>query len=86
MLQAKLKAARTEAGFTQGQMARMLGYRSKSQYCMLERGHRKVTVETALRMAAILRKPVEELFDASAVHAMLTESAASTAVDATGTK
>jgi len=86
MVRAKLKAARKAAGLTQGQMAHLLGYRSKAQYCMLERGQRRVTVETAFRIASILNKPIEELFDASEVHDVRTQNGDQPAtLDATGT-
>lgn len=71
----KLKQARIEKGLTQEQMALLLGYKSKSHYCMIENGQRGVSVETALKISDILGKPVEELFDAVEVHAPLTNSA-----------
>ncbi|WP_035108015.1 helix-turn-helix transcriptional regulator [Desulfovirgula thermocuniculi] len=61
-MRAGLKAARKEKGLTQEQMARLLGFRSKSHYCMIENGQRGVSVETALRISEILGKSVKELF------------------------
>lgn len=67
----KLRAAREEKGFTQGDMAKALGYKSKSHYCMIESGQRGVSVEIALAIADILQKPVESLFRAADVHGLL---------------
>ncbi len=64
----KLRAARKARGLTQQQMAQLLGYKSKSHYCMVEGGQRGVSVETALRIAEILGVPVSELFDAHEAH------------------
>lgn len=68
----KLKKVRLDKGLTQEQMARLLGYKSKSHYCMIENGQRGISIEIALRIAAILERPVEELFDADEVHDMPT--------------
>jgi transcriptional regulator with XRE-family HTH domain len=70
----KLRKARLDKGFTQEQMAQLLGYKSKSHYCMIENGQRGISVETALRISEILGKPVEELFDATEVHDAQTEA------------
>ncbi len=64
----KLKQARIDKGITQEQMAKLLGYKSKSHYCMIENGQRGISVEIALRICEILNKSVEELFDAVEVH------------------
>ena len=86
MVRTKLKAARKAAGLTQGQIASLLGYRSKGQYCMLERGQRRITIEMAFRIASILNKPIEELFDASEVHDVQTQNDDHpSALNATGT-
>ncbi|WP_029421817.1 helix-turn-helix transcriptional regulator [Alicyclobacillus macrosporangiidus] len=63
-----LRAARLAKGYTQEQMAKMLGYKSKSGYCMLERGPNDPPLKVALKIAAILEKPVEELFSGRDVH------------------
>lgn len=80
----KLQAARRSMGYTQKQMAKMLGYKSKSQYSMIENGQRGVSVEHAIKIASILQKPVEELFNAAAVHNLLTTSSAGLQRAATG--
>jgi transcriptional regulator with XRE-family HTH domain len=64
----RLREARRQLGYTQGQLASMLGFRSKSHYCMIENGQRGLSVETALRLSEILQRPVDELFDATDVH------------------
>jgi DNA-binding XRE family transcriptional regulator len=64
----KLKQAREECGLTQEQMAKSLGYKSRSHYCMVENGQRGVSVETALAISTILKRPIAELFDAAEVH------------------
>ncbi|WP_449240557.1 helix-turn-helix transcriptional regulator [Desulfoscipio gibsoniae] len=57
-----LKQARINKGYTQQQMAKMLGYKSKSQYCMIENGQRGVSVEKAKKISEILELPIEYLF------------------------
>ncbi len=64
----RLRSAREEKGLTQEQLAHLIGYRSKSQYCMIESGQRGVSVELALSIGQILGKPVTELFGAAEVH------------------
>lgn len=57
-----LKIARDNKGISQEEMAIMLGYKSKSQYCMIENGQRRVPVDIALAISNILEQPVEKLF------------------------
>jgi transcriptional regulator with XRE-family HTH domain len=64
----KLKAAREKSGLTQLQLAEALGYKSRSQYCMLENGSRGVSVGVAMALSGLLGKSIEELFDAEEVH------------------
>jgi len=64
----KMKQARLKKGYTQKQMATFLGFKSKSHYCMIEKGRRGVSVETALKISDILQMPVKELFYAQEVH------------------
>lgn len=59
-------------------MASMLGFRSKSHYCMIENGQRGVSVEMALRLSQILQRPVDELFDSHDVHETQTTEQAAT--------
>jgi transcriptional regulator with XRE-family HTH domain len=61
----RLKKARKKKGLTQEQMARKLGYRSKSGYAMIENGRNQATVETAINIAEILDETVEYLFGKS---------------------
>ena len=49
-----LKKLRVQKGYTQEQMAKILGYSNKSSYCMLENGHVKMTLEQAKRIANVL--------------------------------
>jgi len=58
----KLKNARLEKGFTQEDMATMLGYSSKSGYAMIETGQNKPTLITALKISKIFGKDVSYLF------------------------
>lgn len=50
-------------GYTQDDMAKMLGYKSKSGYCMLENGKVKLTVETAKKISSILGISSEKIFE-----------------------
>ncbi len=52
---------------------------------MIENGQRGISVEIALRICEILKKSVEELFDAAEVHATPSTEQAAT-LDATGTE
>jgi putative transcriptional regulator len=66
-LYTKLKKIREECGYTQDEMAKKLGYNSKSAYNMKEKGARKVTVEEAYTISRILNKSIEEIFFESIV-------------------
>lgn len=57
----KLKQFREEAGLTQKQMAEKLGV-SESYYCQLENGKRRMSLQIALDIAAILRKTPNDIF------------------------
>lgn len=57
----KLKLMRKEAGLTQLKMAEELGI-SESQYCLLENGKRRMSLDTALKISAILKKTPNEFF------------------------
>jgi len=63
----KLKEIREEFGYTQDEMAKRLGYNSKSAYNMKEKGTRKVTVEEAYTISKIFNKSIEEIFFAPLV-------------------
>jgi putative transcriptional regulator len=57
-----LKAARLAKGYTQEQMAELLGYKSKSGYCNIERGLHNPPLPVAIKIAKVLETPVEVLF------------------------
>jgi putative transcriptional regulator len=59
----KLKKARKEKKLTQEQMARRLGYKSKSGYNMIEKGRNQPPLRTALQIADLLDCDVRELFE-----------------------
>lgn len=48
---ALLKAERVKRGITQEQLARLLGFKDKSSYCLIERGKTSVSVDTANQIA-----------------------------------
>lgn len=64
---------REELGYTQDEMAKKLGYNSKSAYNMKEKGTRKVTVEEAYTISNIFNKSIEEIFFDSIVAEKATE-------------
>ncbi|MGB9860065.1 MAG: helix-turn-helix transcriptional regulator [Moorellaceae bacterium] len=57
-----LRRARLRAGLTQSEVARRVGL-TRVSYTNIERGYKNPSVLTALRIARLLGKPVEELFD-----------------------
>jgi putative transcriptional regulator len=63
-----LKTARLEKGYTQEQMAEFLGYKSKSGYCMIERGTNQPPLRIALKISELLGKPINVLFHGIDVH------------------
>lgn len=48
---ALLKAERIKHGFTQEQLAKSLGFKDKSSYCLIENGKTSVSVELANQIA-----------------------------------
>jgi len=58
----KLKEARKENGITQEEMAKILGYSSKSGYSMIETGRNSPPLHIAIKIAEILKKDVSYLF------------------------
>jgi len=58
----KLKELRTARGFTQAEMAKKLGYKGKSGYCMLENGRVRMTLEMAQKIAKVLGADANDLF------------------------
>jgi putative transcriptional regulator len=71
-----LKAARIKKGYTQEQMATMLGYKSRSGYCMIERGTNQPPLRVALKIAELLEQPVDVLFHGIQVHDSRTKNSA----------
>jgi DNA-binding XRE family transcriptional regulator len=58
----KLKELRMARGFTQAEMAKKLGYKGKSGYCMLENGQVRMTLEMAQKIAKVLGADANDLF------------------------
>ena len=57
-----LRAQRRIWGFSQREMAELLGYRSRTQVSRIEQGKRTPSIETALLCTALFGVSVEELF------------------------
>ncbi|GAV21573.1 helix-turn-helix transcriptional regulator [Carboxydothermus pertinax] len=57
----KLKQLRKANGLTQMEMAKKLGI-SDSYYCQIENGKRRMSLKTALDIAAILKVTPNDLF------------------------
>ena len=51
---ALLKSERVRRGVTQEAMAKSLGFKDKSSYCLIEKGKTTISVETANKIAIIL--------------------------------
>ncbi|TNJ64031.1 helix-turn-helix transcriptional regulator [Paenibacillus hemerocallicola] len=64
----RLRKARRAKGLTQDEMAKLLGYQSKSGYSMIETGRNRPPLPVALHIAKIVGQEVEQLFPASDVH------------------
>jgi putative transcriptional regulator len=58
----KLKEIRKNKGFTQEQMAKMLGYKDKTGYWYLENGKIKITLEKAIKISEILNTNLNDIF------------------------
>ena len=65
----KLKELRTARGFTQAEMAKRLGYKGKSGYCMLENGQVRMTLAMAQKIAEVLGVDANTLFFENKVQA-----------------
>lgn len=50
-----LVAKREGMGFTQEKMAKLLGYKSKGSYCLIENGKVKITLDIAKSIKNILQ-------------------------------
>lgn len=57
-----LKKIREEKGYTQEDMAKLLGYKHKSGYNQLETGKRKIVLEQAKTIADFFNKTIDEIF------------------------
>jgi len=57
----KLIGIRNEKGYTQADIAKMLGIATKT-YCYKERGETEFTVSEAKKIMILLKKSFEELF------------------------
>ncbi|MGI5840540.1 MAG: helix-turn-helix transcriptional regulator [bacterium] len=71
----RLKELRTAKGLSQEDMAKKLGYKDKSGYCLLENGHVKMTLEKALLICKIFEVDLKEIFFTTAVEAASTKDA-----------
>lgn len=60
-MRSKLCKARLAVGLTQSELARRAGL-TRASYTNIERGHKNLSMATALRIAQILNRSVEELF------------------------
>jgi DNA-binding XRE family transcriptional regulator len=81
----KLKQFREEAGLTQKQIAEKLGV-SESYYCQLENNKRRMSLQLALDIAAILKKTPNDIFLPSTFAERQEQNKNSDAFDATGTE
>lgn len=60
-MRATLRRARLHAGLSQAELARRVGL-SRPAYTNIEKGYKHPSLVTALRIARVLNKQVEELF------------------------
>ncbi len=60
-MRATLRRARLRAGLSQAELARRVGL-SRPAYTNIEKGHKHPSLVTALRIARVLNRQVEELF------------------------
>lgn len=58
----KVKEQRKKAGITQEDMAKKLGFRSKSGYAMIENGNNNFKLKQAKIVADTLETTIDELF------------------------
>lgn len=57
----RLQKLREEYGLTQKQMGEKLGI-SESYYCQLENGKRRMSLPTAVKIASIFNKSLDDIF------------------------
>lgn len=60
MNQELLMIKRKNAGYTQQQMAVLLGYKDKSSYCLIENGKVPITLDNAKKIKQILQLSYRE--------------------------
>lgn len=72
-----LKELRTNAGFTQQEVAKELGYKYTSGYNQIETGKRKLDFEAAKVLSVLFNKSIEEVYSAYQVVKMSTRAQAS---------
>lgn len=58
-----LKELREEHGYTQEEMAKFLGYSSRSGYCMLENGKVKLTLSKIKKLSQIYNVDIKKFFE-----------------------
>ena len=56
----KLREIRKNKGYTQDEIGKLLGYKGKSGYSILESGKVKMKVETSIKLKGILKMSDEE--------------------------
>lgn len=69
-----LKKLRQDNGYTQEQMANLLGLKHKSHYNQIENGEIRVSLPLAKKISNIFKKSIEEIFFENDVHDTRTSS------------
>lgn len=59
----QLKIERDKKGYTYEDMARLMGYKSKSTYMYIENGQTIPTLPVMIKISQILHKPIEYFFN-----------------------
>ncbi|MBQ8924059.1 MAG: helix-turn-helix transcriptional regulator [Lachnospiraceae bacterium] len=60
---ALLKTERVKRGVTQEAIAKHLGYKDKSSYCLIEKGRIAVSTDTASKIVAFLKLPDDVAYE-----------------------
>ena len=58
-----LKVERVRRGVTQEKMAKALGFKDKSSYCLMEKGKTSISVDTANKIATFLELSKEVTYE-----------------------
>lgn len=58
----RLRELRTNNGYILQQMSNLLGYSSPNAYARKEKGERRFTIEEAMKISKLFKKPIEEIF------------------------